>query len=207
MLNATGNLRVMCDTDQSVPIQTLDHINLVGNNKEVVIIGSREVRGSIRLGESWLRHVYGRVFNLLVQILLLPHISNTQYGFKIFSNNVAEVIFSNIECGGWSCQLRKKRYRSYKGQMGKIAPNLLNRQFQAMRPNQKWATDVTEFKVLGKRVYLSPILDLFNGEVVSYSVSQSPSFAATMEMLKKAFEQLPEKLDLSCIQTKDGSIK
>ncbi len=107
-----------------------------------------------------------------------------------------KLVMSLMRAEGLSCQLRKKRYRSYKGQMGKIAPNLLNRQFQAMRPNQKWATDVTEFKVLGKRVYLSPILDLFNGEVVSYSVSQSPSFAATMEMLKKAFEQLPEKLDL-----------
>lgn len=97
---------------------------------------------------------------------------------------------------GVTCQLRKKRYRSYKGSVGKIAPNLLNRDFKAAQPNQKWATDVTEFNVLGKRFYLSPILDLFNGEVVSYSLSASPTFAATIEMLKKAFQRLPEKVNL-----------
>ena len=97
---------------------------------------------------------------------------------------------------GLTCQLRKKRYRSYKGLVGKIAPNLLNRNFKATKPNQKWATDVTEFKVLGKRYYLSPILDLFNGEVVSYSLTSRPSFASIVEMLKKAFQRLPEKLAL-----------
>ena len=97
---------------------------------------------------------------------------------------------------GLTCQLRKKRYRSYKGLVGKTAPNLLNRDFKATQPNQKWATDVTEFKVFGKRFYLSPILDLFNGEVVSYSLTGSPSFAGTIEMLKKAFQRLPEKVEL-----------
>jgi len=92
--------------------------------------------------------------------------------------------------------LRQKRYRSYKGQTGKIAPNLLNRDFSATQPNRKWVTDVTEFKVLGQKIYLSPILDLFNGEVISYSLSASPSFLATIEMLKKAFRGLPEKVNL-----------
>ena len=97
---------------------------------------------------------------------------------------------------GLTCQLRQKRYRSYKGQIGKVAPNLLNRDFTATRPNQKWVTDVTEFKVQGQKIYLSPILDLFNGEVISYSLSTSPSFPTTIEMLKKAFRRLPEKVDL-----------
>ena len=107
-----------------------------------------------------------------------------------------KLVMKLMKLEGLTCQLRKKRYRSYKGLVGKIAPNLLNRDFKATQPNQKWATDVTEFKVLGKQFYLSPILDLFNGEVVSYSLTGSPSFASTIEMLKKAFHYLPEKVDL-----------
>ena len=53
--------------------------------------------------------------------------------------------------------------------MGKAAPNLLERNFRASGPNQKWATDVTEFKVDGKKLYLSPVVDLFNGEIVAYA--------------------------------------
>ncbi len=107
-----------------------------------------------------------------------------------------KLVMKLMRAEGLTCQLRKKRYHSYKGQIGKTAPNLLNRQFKTALPNQKWVTDVTEFKVLGKRIYLSPILDLFNSEVISYSLSSSPSFALTMDMLKKAFECLPDKVDL-----------
>jgi putative transposase len=107
-----------------------------------------------------------------------------------------KLVMKLMKSEGLTCQLRQKRYRSYKGQIGKVAPNLLNRDFTATRPNQKWVTDVTEFKVQGQKIYLSPILDLFNGEVISYSLSTSPSFPTTIEMLKKAFRRLPEKVDL-----------
>ena len=66
-----------------------------------------------------------------------------------------------------SIQRPKRHYNSYKGTIGKIANNLLNRNFKAKKPNQKWVTDVTEFKVNNEKLYLSPIVDLFNGEVVS----------------------------------------
>ena len=59
---------------------------------------------------------------------------------------------------GLVCRVRVKKYRSYKGEVGKIAPNLLNRDFHAERPNQKWVTDVTEFSLFGEKLYLSPIL-------------------------------------------------
>jgi len=107
-----------------------------------------------------------------------------------------KLVMKLMKLEGLTCQLRKKRYRSYKGLVGKIAPNLLNRDFKATQPNQKWVTDVTEFKVLGQKIYLSPILDLFNGEVISYSLSSSASFPPTIEMLKKAFICLPERVDL-----------
>ena len=56
---------------------------------------------------------------------------------------------------GLVCRVRMKKYRSYKGEVGKIAPNLLNRDFHAEKPNQKWVTDVTEFSLFGEKLYLS----------------------------------------------------
>uniref|UniRef100_UPI00389A400D hypothetical protein n=1 Tax=Pseudarthrobacter sulfonivorans TaxID=121292 RepID=UPI00389A400D len=57
---------------------------------------------------------------------------------------------------------RKKRYNSYQGEQGVVAPNLLKRQFEADAPNQKWVTDVTEFSVDDRKLYLSPVMDLFD---------------------------------------------
>lgn len=90
-----------------------------------------------------------------------------------------------------SCALRPKKYRSHRGEIGKVAPNRLNRHFQAMQPNTKWATDITEFKVRGQKLYLSAILDLYNGEIVSYSLSKTPSFSLVMDMLRQAFQKIP----------------
>jgi len=86
--------------------------------------------------------------------------------------------------------VRPKKYRSYRGQVGKAAPNLLERIFRASGPNQKWATDVTEFKVDGKKLYLSPVVDLFNGEIVAYATSRSPLFTMVGAMLNRAFAKL-----------------
>jgi len=86
--------------------------------------------------------------------------------------------------------VRVKKYKSYKGRQGKIARNLLKRNFTASKPCQKWVTDVTEFSVAGKKLYLSPVMDLYNGEIISYNISEHPSFAQTMDMLKKAFKRL-----------------
>ncbi|MFA6795777.1 MAG: IS3 family transposase [Proteiniphilum sp.] len=85
------------------------------------------------------------------------------------------------------CRIRKVRYRSYRGEVGRIAPNVLERNFKASRPNQKWTTDVTQVKIGDERIYLSPILDMFNGEVISYSISNSPNMIMINEMLYKAF--------------------
>lgn len=85
------------------------------------------------------------------------------------------------------CRIRKVRYRSYRGEVGRIAPNVLERDFKASRPNQKWTTDVTQVKIGDEKIYLSPILDMFNGEVISYSISNSPNMRMINEMLDKAF--------------------
>jgi len=85
--------------------------------------------------------------------------------------------------------IRVKKYKSYTGENGKIAPNILERNFKAKAPNQKWATDVTEFNVLGNKLYLSPIIDLFNQEIISYELTERPVFNQVVMMLKKAFKK------------------
>lgn len=92
--------------------------------------------------------------------------------------------------------IRVKKYKSYKGDQGKIAPNLLQRNFKAEAPNQKWATDITEFNLLGKKLYLSPIIDLFNQEIISYELTERPVFNQVAMMLKKAFKKIPNNINL-----------
>jgi transposase InsO family protein len=90
------------------------------------------------------------------------------------------------------CRIRKVRYRSYRGEVGKIAPNVLKRDFKASLPNQKWATDVTQINIKNEKIYLSPILDMFNGEVVAYSISLSPNMRMIDEMLQKALHKVED---------------
>lgn len=85
---------------------------------------------------------------------------------------------------------RPKRYKSYRGTVGKVAPNQLDRSFKASRPHEKWVTDVTEFNVLGKKIYLSPILDLYNREIVSYQVAEHPQLSMVMKMLTDGLKRL-----------------
>lgn len=85
---------------------------------------------------------------------------------------------------------RPKKYRSYKGEVGRIAPNLLARQFQAEAAHQKWVTDVTEFAVAGEKLYLSPVMDLYNGEIIAFQTSKRPEFAMVSSMLRQAIARL-----------------
>jgi len=91
---------------------------------------------------------------------------------------------------GLKSTVRPKRYQSYKGPVGKAAPNLLERKFVAKAPNQKWVTDVTQFNIKGEKVYLSPILDLYNQEIISYEIADRPQIAMVSTMLTKAFKRL-----------------
>lgn len=86
--------------------------------------------------------------------------------------------------------VRAKKYRSYKGDVGRIAANLLNREFEASRPNEKWVTDVTEFHLYGQKLYLSTILDLYNREIISYTLSSRPNMNMVMNMLDNAVKKL-----------------
>ena len=97
---------------------------------------------------------------------------------------------------GLVCRVRMKKYRSYKGEVGKTAPNLLERNFEAEKPNQKWVTDVTEFSLFGQKLYLSPILDLCSRDIVSYTITDRPVLSMVTTMLDKAFEKIPNGMNL-----------
>lgn len=92
---------------------------------------------------------------------------------------------------GLVCRVRMKKYHSYKGEVGKVAPNLLKRDFSTTAPNQKWVTDVTEFALFGEKIYLSPILDLHSSDLVSYVISERPVLSMVTNMLDAAARQLP----------------
>lgn len=97
---------------------------------------------------------------------------------------------------GLICRVRMKKYRSYKGEVGAIAPNLLERNFKATKPNEKWVTDVTEFSLFGQKYYLSVILDLYSRDLVSYTIVERPSLWMVTKMLDMALSKLPAGCNL-----------
>jgi len=86
----------------------------------------------------------------------------------------------------------KEKYHSYKGKIGKVADNIINREFKADRPLQKWTTDVSEFKFSWGKCYISPILDMYSNEIISYDLSLSPNLKQISNMLRKAFSKFPK---------------
>ena len=138
------------------------------------------------------------------KITAIFHENKGRYGYrritaelrrrKIFLNH--KTVQRLMKQLGLVCHVRMKKYRSYKGQIGKIAPNLLNRDFYAEKPNQKWVTDVTEFHLFGEKLYLSPILDLCSRDLVSYTISDRPVLQMVTSMLEKAFVKIPDTTDL-----------
>ena len=104
---------------------------------------------------------------------------------------------------GLKSLVRPKKYRSYRGECTS-SPNVLNRQFNALRPNEKWVTDVTEFNVRGDKLYLSPIMDLYNGEIVAYELQTRPLYALVENMLNKALGKLKGRNDALLLHSDQG---
>lgn len=104
---------------------------------------------------------------------------------------------------GLKCTIRKVRYRSYKGIVGHIAANIINRDFTTNAPNRKWCTDVTQLNINSTKLYFSPIIDLFNGEIISYNISQNPNLEQVYDMLDKAFANF-DKLDGLILHSDQG---
>lgn len=89
--------------------------------------------------------------------------------------------------------IRQKKYSSYAGEISPAVPNLVNRDFHADAPNTKWLTDITEFSIPAGKVYLSPIIDCFDGLVVAWSIGTSPSAELANSMLDEAITLLKEE--------------
>ena len=113
-------------------------------------------------------------------------------GYRI-NHKVVERLMQQL---GLKCLIRRVKYRSYKGEQGTVADNELNREFRAEKPNQKWVTDVTEFRLFGQKLYLSPILDLCSGDIVTYTISDSPNLLMVTTMLEQAFQKIPDNTGL-----------
>ncbi len=138
------------------------------------------------------------------EIIVIYHENKGRYGYRRITTelNKRNILLNHktvqklMKALGLVCRVRMKKYRSYKGEVGKVAPNLLNRDFIADRPNQKWVTDVTEFNLFGEKLYLSPILDLHSSDLVSYTISDRPVLSMVTTMLDKAFAQIPDGTNL-----------
>ena len=134
------------------------------------------------------------------EIAAIYHENRGRYGYRRITAELRKRKFSVnhktvqrlMKKLGLVCRVRMKKYRSYKGEVGKIAPNLLNRDFHAEKPNQKWVTDVTEFSLFGEKLYLSPILDLHSNDLVSYTISDRPVLSMVTTMLNEAFAKIPD---------------
>ncbi|MFR7630200.1 MAG: IS3 family transposase [Lachnospira eligens] len=85
----------------------------------------------------------------------------------------------------------KEKYHSYKGEVGKIADNIIDRDFSTTAPLQKWTTDVSQFNFSWGKCYISPVLDMNTNEIISYDLSMSPNLEQIERMLNKAFEKFP----------------
>ena len=104
---------------------------------------------------------------------------------------------NGVECIKFS--RRSRGYSSFRGEVGRIAENKLNRRFQVSIPNKVWVTDVTEFKIhdSNRKLYLSPIMDLFSSEIISFSLATSPTVKFTTDALDNALKKLPQEHQLT----------
>ena len=141
------------------------------------------------------RQVPDKYSEIKEQITNIFHENHGRYGTLEMKNRgycinhkTVQRLMKNLKL---ECKVRIKKYRSYRGEVGKVAPNLLERDFSTTAPNQKWVTDVTEFSLFGQKIYLSPILDLHSSDVVSYVISDKPVLSMVMNMTKKAVDTLP----------------
>ena len=139
-----------------------------------------------------------------LQIKSIFHQHKGRYGYRRITDELRKTgtiinhktVFKLMNSLGLKSLIRRKKYKSYKGEQGKIAPNILQRAFKADSPNKKWVTDITEFKVKDKKLYLSPVMDLYNQEIISYELSERPVFNQVIQMLKKAFKTTKNTKDL-----------
>lgn len=131
-------------------------------------------------------------------ILELYHQHKGRYGYRRITSALRnqnlrinhKKVQRIMQLMGLKSLVRPKKYRSYRGREGRIAPNVLQRDFTATHPNEKWVTDVTEFNVAGEKLYLSPLMDLYNGEILAYELKSRPALCLVTNMIRNAYKVL-----------------
>ena len=116
------------------------------------------------------------------------HMELINRGYMVNHKRVQRLM-SRLELKG---KRPKEKYHSYKGDVGRIADNLINRDFSTKAPLEKWTTDVSQFSFSWGKCYLSPILDMNTNEIISYDLSLSPNLEQVKKMLDKAFCAFPD---------------
>ena len=130
------------------------------------------------------------------------HANRECYGYRRIKHeldkdenrNVSEKVIRRLmKQQGLSVPIKRRRkYNSYKGEITPAVSNIINRDFSADKPNEKWLTDITEFSIPAGKVYLSPAIDCFDGMPVAWTIGTSPNAALVNEMLDKATAKLRE---------------
>ena len=100
---------------------------------------------------------------------------------------------------------RRRRYHSYRGEISPAPENIINRDFHAENPNEKWLTDITEFHIPAGKVYLSPMIDCFDGMVISWSMGTRPDAKLVNTMLDSAIETVANCDDLPVVHSDRGA--
>lgn len=130
-----------------------------------------DVRPLVR--EAFLRTANGMGYRQIALVL------RNERGLRVSGKTVLRLMREE----GLFCRIRRRKYSSYRGAQGKIARNVLNRDFAADAPMRKLVTDVTEFSQPWGKAYLSPVMDLFNNEIVAWSVAEHANMAQVDEMM------------------------
>ena len=120
-------------------------------------------------------------------------------GYQVNHKRVQRI----MKCLGLVGKRPKEKYKSYKGTVGKIAKNIINRDFGTTAPLQKCTTDISQFKFTWGKCYFSPILDMHTNEILSYDLSLSPNLEQIHRMMEKLFEKHP-RLDRLIIHSDQG---
>jgi len=145
---------------------------------KIDVVGMRNAKLTEEIKEIFMKHK-GRYGVRRVHRELLNR------GYRVNHKRVQRIMHSLNLYG----KRPKEKYRSFRGEVGKIAPNIIDRDFTATAPLQKWTTDVSQFNFSWGKCYLSPIIDMFTNEVISYDLSLSPNLKQIGNMLHKAFKK------------------
>ncbi len=175
---------IVCELRQKFPLEVLLNVSKTARSSYYYHIQTRSILNKHQDTKKEVSSIY--------------HTHKGRYGYRRITLEMKsrghvinhKTVSKLMGSEGLRSMVRRKRYNSYKGETSEAAPNLLKQDFTADKPYLKWATDVTEFKVKDKKVYLSPIIELFNGEIISYNISESPNFKQVSDMLQDAFKTL-----------------